>query len=75
MDLTIPYTFYPLALPGWIAWALFLAATVGGVTVGIARGLGRGWRAGLRAGAVGVLGLLIATMFASMIIAFFVHDL
>ena len=75
MDLTIPYTFYPLALPGWIAWLLFLAATVGGVTVGIVRGRGRGWRAGLRAGVVGVLGLLVATMLASMVITFFVHDL
>jgi hypothetical protein len=24
MDLTVPYTFYPLALPHWIAWTLFL---------------------------------------------------
>lgn len=24
MDLTIPYTFYPIALPHWIAWALFV---------------------------------------------------
>lgn len=23
MDLTIPYTFYPIALPHWIAWVLF----------------------------------------------------
>jgi hypothetical protein len=72
---TIPYTFYPLALPGWIAWALFLSATVGGITVGIARGQGRGWRAGLRAGMFGLIGLLATTMFASMIIAFLVHDL
>ena len=75
MDLTIPYTFYPLALPGWIAWALFLTATVGGVTIGIMRGQGGGWRTGLRAGVVGVVGLLFATMVASMIITFFVHDL
>jgi hypothetical protein len=30
MDLTIPYTFYPTAMPGWIAWVLFLMATLGG---------------------------------------------
>jgi hypothetical protein len=29
MDLTIPYTFYPLALPHWIAWLLFLLAMAG----------------------------------------------
>jgi hypothetical protein len=49
MDLTIPYTFFPLALPTWIAWTLFFVATVGGITIGVARGSGRGWRAGLRA--------------------------
>ena len=26
MDLTVPYTFYPTALPHWIAWMLFLLA-------------------------------------------------
>ena len=26
MDLTIPYTFYPIALPHWIAWTLFVAS-------------------------------------------------
>ncbi len=67
MDLTIPYTFYPLALPHWIAWILFLLAMLGGVAVGLWRGL----RVGLLAGT----GLLVATMLASMIITFFVHDI
>jgi len=71
MDLTIPYTFYPIALPGWIAWVLFVTAMAGGIGVGV----GRGWLAGLRAGAAGVVCFLAATMVASMIIAFFVHDL
>jgi hypothetical protein len=75
MDLTIPYTFYPIALPAWIAWTLFLTAMAGGIGVGVARGRGRGWIAGLRAGAAGVVGFLAATMIASMIAAFLVHDL
>jgi hypothetical protein len=49
MDLTIPYTFYPIALPHSIAWTLFLIALVGGVIVGVLRGQGRGWLSGLGA--------------------------
>jgi hypothetical protein len=30
MDLTVPYTFYPLALPHWIAWTLFALAMLCG---------------------------------------------
>jgi hypothetical protein len=33
MDLTIPYTFYPLALAHWIAWTLLLFAMLGGAAV------------------------------------------
>ena len=73
MDLTIPYTFYPLVLPGWISWTLFLIATAGGITIGVARGSRRGWKRGLYAGVVGVVGLLFATMVASMIITFFLR--
>ena len=75
MDLTIPYTFYPVALPHWIAWTLFLLAIAGGIVGGIARGRTRGWANGLGTGLVGVAGLLFATMLASMVITFFVHDL
>ncbi len=67
MDLTIPYTFYPLALPHWIAWVLFLLAVLGGLAIGAARGF--------RAGLLSAVVLLIATMLASMVITFFVHDL
>ncbi|MGH7512626.1 MAG: hypothetical protein ACREOQ_06865 [Gemmatimonadales bacterium] len=74
MDLTVPYTFYPLALPHWIAWTLFLLAMLCGAAVGVARGLGAGWLRGIGAGVFGVLGFLAATMIASMIITFFVHD-
>ena len=75
MDLTVPYTFYPVALPHWIAWMLFLLAVLGGAAVGIVKAMRRGVRLGLRAGALGTLGLLAATMVASMVITFFVHDL
>ena len=74
MDLTLPYTFYPLALPHWMAWGLFLVAMLGGATVGVARGLGRGRLIGMRAGLLGAVTLLIATMILSMAITFFVHD-
>jgi hypothetical protein len=74
MDLTIPYTFYPLALPHWIAWILFLVALLGGAAVGMTRGLEGGWLRGMLTGMVGVIGFLAATMIASMIITFFVHD-
>jgi len=74
MDLTVPYTFYPLALPHWIAWTLFLLAMLGGAAVGMARGRGRGWLRGSLAGLLGAIGFLAATMIASMVITFFVHD-
>jgi hypothetical protein len=75
MDPTIPYTFYPIALPHRIAWALFLAAAFGGLWIGIARGRRHGWLSGLVGGLMGGAGLLAATMIASMVITFFVHDL
>jgi hypothetical protein len=75
MDLTVPYTFYPLALPHWIAWTLFLLAMLGGGAVGIVQTMRRGVLLGLRAGALGILGFLAATVVASMVITFFVHDL
>jgi len=74
MDLTVPYTFYPIALPHWIAWMLFATAVVGGGAIGVARGAGRGWPSGVLAGVCGTIGCLAATMLASMVITFFVHD-
>lgn len=75
MDLTIPYTFYPFALPHWIAWMLFLLALVAGAGFGVLKGRRGGWRSGLGAGSIGVIGLLAASMILSMIISFLVHDL
>jgi hypothetical protein len=74
MDLTVPYTFYPIALPHWIAWTLFLAAIVGGAAAGVARGRAQGLGSGVRAGVIGGVGLLLVTIVASMVITFFVHD-
>ena len=74
MDLTVPYTFYPIALPHWIAWMLFLGAMLCGAAVGVARGPRRGWLRGTWAAILGTVGFLAATMIASMVITFFVHD-
>jgi hypothetical protein len=74
MDLTVPYTFYPTALPHWIAWALFLVAIVGGAFVGVQRARLASVASGLLVGLVAGAGLLVATIVASMIITFFVHD-
>jgi hypothetical protein len=75
MDLTIPYTFYPLALPHWIAWTLFSAAMVGSAGVGVVAGRRGGWARGVGYGLIGGAVLLFLTMVASMVITFFVHDL
>jgi 4-hydroxybenzoate polyprenyltransferase len=74
MDLTVPYTFYPIVLPHWIAWMLFLGAMLCGAAVGVARGLRRGWLRGTWAAILGTVGFLAATMIASMVITFLVHD-
>jgi hypothetical protein len=75
MDLTIPYTFYPLALPHWIAWTLFCTAMLGGAGAGVLAGRRRGLASGLRSGLLSGVVLLFLTMIASMVITFFVHDL
>ena len=75
MDLTIPYTFYPIALPHWISWALFLTAMSCAVVLGFVRARTRRWTGGLIAGLIAGVCALLASIVASMIIAFFVHDL
>jgi len=75
VDLLIPYTFYPQALPHEIAWALFLVAMCGGVVVGLIAGGRRGWVGGIHVGLVGAVAFLILSMIASMVITFFVHDI
>ncbi|HEU5040744.1 MAG TPA: hypothetical protein VFT84_07990 [Gemmatimonadales bacterium] len=64
----------PVALPHSIAWLLFVAALAGGGTIGALRGHRAGRRTGSD-GALGLVGLIVATMVASMVITFFAHDL
>jgi formate-dependent nitrite reductase membrane component NrfD len=75
MDLTVPYTFYPLALPHWVAWTLFLASVTAGAVVGAAITWSRGWRAGLLMGSTYLVLFLVVTMGLAMIITLFVHDI
>jgi hypothetical protein len=60
MDLSIPHTFYPTALPGWIAWVLFLFAMLIGASIALVRGRSRGWFSGVFAGAIGVQAMFVA---------------
>jgi hypothetical protein len=53
---------------------LFALAVFCGGAFGVVRGLGRGWLRGIQAGLLGTMGFLAATMLASMVITFFVHD-
>jgi hypothetical protein len=74
MDLTIPYTFYPVALPHWMGGLCFWSRwRVESPPVSLA--VERGWVSGVRAGLVGGVAFLLVTMVASMVITFFVHDL
>ena len=74
MDLTIPYTFYPSALPHWLAWNLFGGALLGALAASamVAR-VKRLW-AGVLAFFPILLGLLVITIVASMVLTFFIHD-
>jgi len=74
MDLTIPYTFYPTALPHQIAWLLFcMAITASVVTCTVIGKTTRVW-IGLVTFIPILIGLLMLTMFFSMVITFFIHD-
>ena len=75
MDLTVPYTFYPTALPHWIAWTLFGIAVAGGLGAGLIQVRRRGWARGVLVGVASGAGLLLTTVIASMVITFFAHDL
>jgi len=74
MDLTIPYTFYPAALPHWIAWTLFTLAILGGGAIGLSQRSRYRWPGVAGAATVSMLGCLVVTIIASMVITFFVHD-
>ena len=74
MDLTLPYTFYPVALPHWIAWTLFTLAILGGLAIGLSQRSRFGWLRVAGAATVSTLGCLVVTVIASMVITFFMHD-
>jgi hypothetical protein len=75
MDLTIPYTFYPMALPAPWVWGLFLGAIA--VTAVLT------WRIARRRSTKQALLLLVPILLGSlvvssawgMIITFFTHDI
>ncbi len=74
MDLTIPYTFYPSALPHWLAWVLFSAAILGGGVAGTVRARDGRWASGLAIGMASACLILVATAIASMAFTFFLYD-
>jgi hypothetical protein len=75
VDWTIPNTFYPRALPGWISWVLFLAAIGGGWVLGLRVARRHGWSPGVLVFLASTGVLLIASVIIGMVITFFVHDL
>ena len=75
MDLTIPYTFYPMALPGWMSWMLFGLALASGCFWGSLVGRRRGLWYGIGASAGGTALLLFVSMVVGVVITFFIHDL
>ena len=69
------YAFYPVALPHWIAWVLFSLALAAAACLGLVRGRQGRWGRGLWTSLIAGIAALLATMVASMVITFFVHDL
>ena len=74
MDLTIPYTFYPSALPEWLAWVLFLAALFGAIGVGVLLVRMQRPMIGILVVIPAFAIFLITSMTVSMILTFFLHD-
>lgn len=75
MDWSIPRTFYPVALPSPWMWAFFalacLAAIIGiDVTIKV-----KGISTGLLLSVPIAAAMLFASMIASMVVMFFVHDM
>jgi hypothetical protein len=75
MDLTIPYTFYPSALPHGLAWGLYGLAVVGALAISFTIARDKKLWIGLLLFVPLLLGLLIVTIVCSMVITFFIHDL
>jgi mannose/fructose/N-acetylgalactosamine-specific phosphotransferase system component IIC len=75
MDWSIPRTFYPVALPAPWMWALFVLACLAAM-VGIGLIIKyKGFRTGLLLAVPIAAAMLFASMIASMVVMFFVHDI
>ena len=74
MDLSIPYTFYPSALPASLVWVLFLAALLCAFNIGLLLGRMRNTVVGFLAAIAAFPLFLIISVVISMVIMFFIHD-
>ena len=74
MDLTVPYTFYPSALPHWLAWSLFGVALLGALAGSVVAARVRRRWVGVLVFFPILLGLLVLTIIASIAVTFFLHD-
>lgn len=67
MDWTIPYTFYPTALPNWLAWVLFAAAILSGIARARVVLRRSNWTRAIGAGvAVATLALMTSVVVSAM---------
>lgn len=74
MDLTIPYTFYPTALPHRLAWVLFSLAVGGSLVVCGALAANKKTRLALLLFFPLLTVLLLVSMVCSGAIMFFLHN-
>ena len=74
MDLTIPYTFYPTALPHRLAWLFFSLAVGGSLVVCLALAARKKTRLSLLLFFPLLIVLLFVSMLGSGLVMFFIHD-
>ena len=74
MDLTIPYTFYPTALPHRLAWLLFSLAVGGSLAVCLMIAAYKKPRLAFLLFFPLLLVLLVVSMVVSSVIMFFIHN-
>ena len=74
MDLTIPYTFYPSALPHRLAWVLFSLAVGGSLIVCVAIAADKKTRLSVLLFFPLLVAFLIVSIVCSVVIMFFTHN-
>ena len=74
MDLTIPYTLYPSALPHWLAWVLASLALGGSVMVCVKIAANKKRRLSLFLFFPLLVFFLIVSAGCSVVVMFFIHD-